>query len=57
MLEAAERLSSVSAIAADTGLEIPATRAALARLEAEGHLVRRALYGWERALGPILPGP
>jgi DNA processing protein len=55
VLEAAERLGSVSAIAEATGLTSAETRAALGRLEADGYLVRRDLGGWERTLGsPIL---
>jgi DNA processing protein len=57
VLEAAERMSSVSAIATATGLSIADTRVAIARLEAGGYLVRRSLAGWERALGPILADP
>jgi DNA processing protein len=48
-LEAADRCDSVEALAAATGLTISDTRAALGRLEADGHLVRRDLGGWERA--------
>ncbi|MGH2782469.1 MAG: DNA-processing protein DprA, partial [Thermoleophilaceae bacterium] len=55
VLEAAERLGSVAAIAEETGLETGDARAALGRLETEGYLVRRDLGGWERTLGPILP--
>jgi len=55
VLEAAERTSSVAGVAAATGLTTAETRVALARLEAEGFLVRRSIDGWERALGPILP--
>jgi DNA processing protein len=51
VLEAAERLGSVAAIADATGLSSAETRAALGRLEGEGYLVRRDLGGWERALG------
>jgi DNA processing protein len=57
VLEAAERMSSVGAIAAALSLDSAETRAALGRLEAEGWLVRRDLGGWERALGgpePVL---
>jgi len=57
VLEAAERMDSVSAIAAATGLSTAQARAAIARLESDGFLVRRSLEGWERVLGPILPGP
>jgi DNA processing protein len=51
VLEAAERMSTVGAIAAATNLDSAETRAALGRLEAEGWLVRRDLGGWERTLG------
>ena len=51
VLEAAERLGSVGAIATAVKLESGETRAALGRLEAEGWLVRRDLGGWERTLG------
>jgi DNA processing protein len=51
VLEAAERMGSVGAIAAATNLDSGETRAALGRLEAEGWLVRRDLGGWERTLG------
>lgn len=51
VLEAAERMTSVGAIAAATNLDSAETRAALGRLEAEGWLVRRDLGGWERTLG------
>ena len=51
VLEAAERMSSVGAIAAALNLDSAETRAALGRLEAEGWLVRRDLGGWERTLG------
>jgi DNA processing protein len=57
VLEAAERLGSVGAIAAAANLGSAETRAALGRLEAEGYLVRRDLAGWERTLGnqgPVL---
>jgi DNA processing protein len=57
VLEAAERMSSVGAIAAATGLESAETRAVLGRLEAEGWLVRRDLGGWERTLGSPEPAP
>jgi DNA processing protein len=53
VLEAAERMSSIGAIAAAVSLGSGETRAALGRLEAEGWLVRRDLGGWERTLaGP-----
>jgi DNA processing protein len=51
VLEAAERLSSIGAIAEAANLSSAETRAALGRLEAEGYLVRRDLGGWERTLG------
>jgi DNA processing protein len=51
VLEAAERLSSIAAIADATNLSSAETRAALGRLEAEGYLARRDLGGWERTLG------
>ena len=51
VLEAAERMSSIGAIAAAVNLDSAETRAALGRLEADGWLVRRDLGGWERALG------
>jgi DNA processing protein len=51
VLEAAERMSSIGAIAAATNLDSGEARAALGRLEAEGWLVRRDLGGWERTLG------
>jgi DNA processing protein len=49
VLEAAERVSSVDAIAVELNLTASEVRAALGRLEAEGWLVRRDLGGWERA--------
>jgi DNA processing protein len=52
VLEAAERLGSVAAIAEAVNLSSADTRAALGRLEAEGYLVRRDLGGWERVLSP-----
>ena len=48
VLAAAEKTSSVEAIAAATGAGASEVRAALGRLEIEGHLVRRDLGGWER---------
>jgi len=56
VLDAAERHQLVAAIAADAGTTIPAARAALGRLEAEGYVARRELGGWERTLGtgPVL---
>jgi DNA processing protein len=53
VLEAAERMGSVAAIAEEAGLGTGETRAALGRLEAEGYLVRRDLGGWERAMGEL----
>jgi DNA processing protein len=50
VLEAAERLGSVEAIAEAANLGTAEARAALGRLEAEGHLIRRDLGGWERAM-------
>ena len=49
VLDAAERCTSVEAIARTTGRSAAQTRAALGRLEADGYLVRRDLGGWERA--------
>jgi DNA processing protein len=57
VLEAAERMSTVGAIADATNLDSAETRAALGRLEAEGWLVRRDLGGWERTLGSPEPAP
>jgi DNA processing protein len=57
VLEAAERMSSIGAIAAQANLDSAETRAALGRLEAEGWLVRRDLGGWERTLGGPEPAP
>jgi DNA processing protein len=57
VLEAAERMRSVGAIAAALNLDSAETRAALGRLEAEGWLVRRDLGGWERTLGGPEPPP
>lgn len=48
VLDAAEQSSSIDAIAATTGTSAAQVRAALGRLEVDGHLVRRALGGWER---------
>jgi DNA processing protein len=48
-LEATDRCESVEAVASATGRTISQARAALGRLEADGHLVRRDLGGWERA--------
>jgi DNA processing protein len=49
VLEAAERYTSIDAIARELGLTASDIRVALGRLEAEGWLVRRDLGGWERA--------
>ena len=57
VLEAAERTGSVMAIAEATKLSTAEARAAIARLEADGYLVRRSLEGWERALAPGVPDP
>jgi DNA processing protein len=58
VLEVAERLGSVGAIADATGLSSAETRAALGGLEAKGYLARRDLGGWERTLaGRILRRP
>jgi DNA processing protein len=57
VLEAAERMRSVGAIAAEANLDSAETRAALGRLETEGWLVRRDLGGWERTLGGPEPLP
>jgi DNA processing protein len=57
VLEAAEKMGSVSAIAQATRLSTAEARVAIARLEADGFLVRRSLDGWERALGPRAPEP
>ncbi len=56
VLDAAERHELVAAIADDARTTIPAARAALGRLEAEGYLARRELGGWERTLGAAYPG-
>jgi DNA processing protein len=48
VLDAADRCDSVEAIARATGRSTAQIRAALGRLEADGHLVRRDLGGWER---------
>ncbi|HZN87544.1 MAG TPA: DNA-processing protein DprA [Thermoleophilaceae bacterium] len=49
VLEAAELTGSVEQIARAAGLSTGEARAALGRLEFDGHLVRRDLDGWERA--------
>jgi DNA processing protein len=48
VLEATDRCDSVEAIARATGRSAGDVRAALGRLEADGHVVRRDLGGWER---------
>jgi DNA processing protein len=48
VLDAAEQSESIDAIAERTGRAAGEIRAALGRLEVDGHLVRRALGGWER---------
>ena len=58
VLQAAEGLGSVMAIAEASKLSTGEARAALARLEADGYLARRSLEGWERTFAvPILPDP
>jgi DNA processing protein len=57
VLEAAEKMRSVAAIAEATSLSTAQARAALARLEANGYLVRRSLEGWDRVLRPVVPDP
>ena len=51
VLEATGAHGSIEAIADAAGLTIGQTRAALGRLELDGHLVRRDLGGWERTAG------
>jgi DNA processing protein len=48
VLEAAERSGSVESVARAVGLSVPDARAALGRLEADGHITRTNLGGWER---------
>jgi DNA processing protein len=48
VLVAAESHDSVQGVAEAIGRPISETRAALGRLEVDGHLVRRDLGGWER---------
>jgi DNA processing protein len=48
VLAAADARDSVEAIADAAGMTVAQTRAALGRLELDGHLVRRDLGGWER---------
>jgi predicted Rossmann fold nucleotide-binding protein DprA/Smf involved in DNA uptake len=50
ILQAAERHRSVAGICAELRADPAEVRAALGRLEADGHLVRRDLGGWERVL-------
>jgi DNA processing protein len=57
VLEAAERLGSVSAVAGEARLSSAEVRAALGRLETDGYLRRRDLGGWERTMGPTLASP
>jgi DNA processing protein len=57
VLEAAEKTGSVTAIAQATRLSTAEARAALARLEADGYLVRHSLEGWDRALPPVASEP
>jgi DNA processing protein len=49
VLDASETHDSVEAVAGAVGSGIAEVRAALGRLEADGHLVRRDLGGWQRA--------
>jgi DNA processing protein len=56
VLDAAEGSSSITTIAQAVELSTAEVRAAIARLEADGYLVRCGLEGWERTLAaPILP--
>jgi len=55
VLQAAERNTSVAAIAADARVGVGEARGALGRLEADGYLRRRDLGGWERTLGDPEP--
>jgi DNA processing protein len=48
VLEATESHDSVEAVASTVDRPIAETRAALGRLEIDGHLIRRDLGGWER---------
>jgi len=48
VLDAAEQSDSIDSIAERTGRGAAEIRAALGRLEVDGHVVRRALGGWER---------
>ena len=60
VLERVEAGDSVSEIAAATGMPVAEVRAALGRLEREGHIVAGALGWYERAAGgvrlPMLDG-
>ena len=49
VLDAVEAGSGVDGIVARTGATASEVRAALGRLEADGHVVRGVLGGWERA--------
>jgi DNA processing protein len=51
VLDAAERIGSVTGIAEVTGMATGEVRAALGRLETDGYLVRRDPGGWQRTLG------
>jgi DNA processing protein len=51
VLDAVEAGCSIDQISQRAGMSAAAARAALGRLEAEGHVVRRDLGGWERAAG------
>jgi DNA processing protein len=51
VLDAAEQSDSIDAISERTGRGAAEVRAALGRLEVDGHLVRKALGGWERTAG------
>jgi len=51
VLEAASLSASVEEIARATDLSAGEARAALGRLELDGHIVRRDLGGWERVAG------
>jgi DNA processing protein len=57
VLEAAEKTGSVTAVAKATRLSTAEARAALARLEVDGYLVRHSLGGWDRALRPVASEP
>jgi DNA processing protein len=53
VLAGVERQQSVAEIVAATRASTAQVRAALGRLEASGHVVRRDLGGWEAALGGL----